>query len=919
MRTSRSTGGQQRPNRALVACVAVAGIAVLGTFSQIVAQTMSRSGLAFWLVTAGAAVLTAGAAVMALFPVRTRNAPAEEEPRPLPPHNLPPLTSFFTGRGEELARIESALRPVAATGRGRRARRGGAQAQPRVCTVHGLGGVGKSQLSLAYARNHLDEHLLTRWLNASRPNSLRGELLELAACVGIPYDESKTVMLTKLWAWLRDHPGWLLVYDDVQEFPDAARSTRENSGLRALSRYLPPEGRGEILITSQRRGAWSGLSHAEIALEPLVPTEGLTFLRARTGADEGGFTELGSRLGWLPLALEQAGAYIDQAGIGVQDYLDHLPRLAAIGDADEKTFELAIDRVTRTEPAAEDLLRLCAFLASEDVPRSTLHRYRAVLPERLRRAMSDQPTFDRMVSLLVGHSLLTRTGDGRTLPPAYGLHPRVQLFIRHRLDQLGRLEWSQAAVRLVESAFPHTLDHQDLRAACERLMPHVEASTSEFSWGGDAEWERIGESADSPGTGDPEAIVRLLHRAGSYQEYRCDWTRALSLFEQEAQLRDLAIGDLHGRAEARLAVGRQYFLLARLDEAEPACREALQHCAGRRDDPAFLLLEARCLRELGGVLREQVRFTEALEAIQAAIKIYEDHGSGGETLDWAIAEQQAGMIHRNAGRPVEATACYDRAALLIPGNGSQELAEHLLFRAMLRRDLGIVAQDVGDLDLAERELRAASQAFQEQGASAFDAAQVAKFLADVLRRQGERLLAEVHRLRRPLRGRVLRCQAAARLDEAGVLLGPAVALHQRRRDTEEHKYAACLNKRGSLELALGRAAEAKVTLEEAERIYRQQYGEQHHYRAKALSRLGAVLLALGETDRATSVLREAETIFRSALGDGHPALVAVWQRLADCLDGQPEAAQLRERAVRLGVALRAEVAGSTALAAAGSL
>ncbi|MHA6763836.1 tetratricopeptide repeat protein [Streptacidiphilus sp. PAMC 29251] len=900
MRASR-TSGQSGPNRALVVCVAVAGIAVLGTFSQIIAQTLPRGGLAFWLLTAGAAVLTAGAAVMALFPVKTRDTPADEEPRQLPPHNLPPLTTFFTGRNRELAAIEAALRPHHATPRGRRGGPG-AQAAPRVCTVHGLGGVGKSQLSLAYAKTHLEQHLITRWLNASRPNTLRGELLELAACVGVPYNVSKTVMLTKLWGWLRDHPGWLLVYDDVQEFPDVSRS-RESSGLRGLSRYLPPEGRGEILITTQRRGSWDGLSDAEIALAPLVPVDGLAFLRARTGEDEGEFTELGNRLGWLPLALEQAGAYIDQAGIGIQDYLDHLPELAAIGDADEKTFALAIERVTRTQPAAEDLLRLCAFLASEDVPTSTLYRYRAVLPERLRRAMSDQPSFNRTVALLVNHSLLTRSGEGRAAPLAYGLHPRVQLFIRHRLDQLGRLEWSHAAVRLVEAAFPATLEHQDLREASERLMPHVEASTSEFSWGNDAEreeWEGLDATAGSQGTGDPEAIVRLLRRAGCYQEYRCDWTRALSLFEQEAQLRDLGIGgDLLGRAEARLAVARQYFLLARLDEAEAACREALGHCAGHRAEPDFLRMEAKCLRELGGVLREQVRFAEALEAIRTAIKIYEGHGSGWETLDWAIAEQQAGMVHRNAGRPAEATACYRRAALLVPGSGSQEPAEHLLFRAMLRRDLGIVAQDMGDLDLAERELRAALLAFQEQGASDFDTAQVSKFLADVLRRQGERSLAAVRPLRHPLRGRALRGQAAARLDEAWVLLGPAVALHQRRRDTEEHKYAACLNKRGSLELALGRAADARATLEEAEGIYRLQYGENHHYRAKALSRLGPVLLALGDADRAVAVLREAEAIFLGALGEDHPVMVAVWQSLADCLQGGPEADFLRQRADRL--------------------
>ncbi|MEZ0093656.1 tetratricopeptide repeat protein [Streptacidiphilus sp. EB129] len=914
MTVPRQRGGVPGRSRALLVCGVVAAIAVLETFSQIIAQTLHPGELLFWVLTGGAALLTGGAAVLALFPVRTRDAdgpvgadlsvaglPLTQSGPQLgaPAHNLPPLSVYFTGRDDELHRIEELLLPAATPPRALLAHTHGSET-PRVCAIHGLGGVGKSQLALAYARKHVGEHLLSRWLNASRPNTLRGELLELAACVGIPYDESHTVMLSKLWTWLRDQPGWLLVYDDVQDFP-TGDNPRETGPL-ALSRYLPPEGNGEIIITSQRRENWNGLAYGDIALAPLGPADGLRFLRKRSGADQAGLAELGSRLGWLPLALEQAGAYLDLAKMSAEDYLGHLPALVATGAADEKTFQLAIDRVTRQVPGAEDLLRLCAYLASEDVPHSTLYRHRAVLPPRLRRMLGQQPTIDRVVILLVSHSLLTSTGDGRNVPVAYGLHPRVQLFIRSRLDQLGRLEWSQAAVRLVEAAFPHSFLQPDLRAMCERLMPHVEASTNEFSWGSDAVADEVESEA-----GDPEAIVRLLHRAGSYQEHRCDWPRALLLFEREAQLRDLGIGDPLSRARARLAVARQYFLLARLAEAETACREALAHCAAHRAEPEFLPVRAECLRELGGILREQTRFDEALDAVRQAVTIYQAHGSEWQSLDWAIAEQQAGLIHRNAGRPSRAAACFRRAERLVPARGSQELPQHLLFRATIRRDLGILAQDRDDLDEAERELRAALAVFHEQpGATDFDTVQIAKFLADVLRRQGEQDRDRARATRHPLRRRQLRRAAARQLQEAWLLLEPVVALHYKRRDTDEHKYASTLNKRGSLEFAQGRAHDARATLEEAERIYRTRYGERHHYRAKTLSRLGPVLRATGDRDRAEAVLREAASIFQETLGDEHPALIAVYLRLADCLDDRSaEAPLLRALAAGISTRLRA--------------
>ncbi|MEZ0067029.1 tetratricopeptide (TPR) repeat protein [Streptacidiphilus sp. MAP12-20] len=472
---------------------------------------------------------------------------------------------------------------------------------------------------------------------------------------------------------------------------------------------------------------------------------------------------------------------------------------------------------------------------------------------------------------------------------------------------MSRLEWSQAAVRLIEAAFPHSLDQPDARALCERLMPHVEASTSELSWGD--------EDADPAGR---EAVVRLLHRAAKYQEYRCDWKRALTLYRKEAGLRDLDIGMPVDRAAAWLAVGRQHFSLASLDLAEGTCRRALRLCEEPTADPAFLTLRAQALCELAGILRERAEFDQALAAAHEAISLYEVHGHGYGTLDWAVAEQQAGLIHRNAGRLREASACYERASALVPPPGSQEPAEHQLFRASLLRGLGIVAQDAGLLDMAENRLREALAVFRDATGPDFDSAQIAKFLADVLRRRAE------EDRRRPLWHLTARRRSRARLHEAAALLAPAVALHRSRGETDEQMYAACLNKRGSLELALHRRRAARATLTQAEEIYSTHYESDHPYRAKTLARLGPVLLALHQREQAELTLREAKRIFENRLGPDHPCLIAVYQRLADCLDRTPrragrarraqaaaEASGLREQAARITGLVRVGALGLT--------
>lgn len=861
-------------------------------FLSVVAQDTHGTPLIFLASSAGAlggVSAISGYCVHRSRPSHSAIGSADPDAKYVPPPNLPTLSPYFTGRSNELEATSEALRP--------RERNSGM----RVCVVHGRAGLGKTQLAAAYADGRLRQHRsLVWWLHASSYERLMGELLELAACLGIPEHNSKSVMLNRLWGRLRDTPGWVLVYDDAQDDSLGPLNEQTNDVRPSL---LPRTGHGEVLITTQRREGWENLpadSVERIALPDLNADDGLALLTKRIGAedDERALVELGTQLHWLPLALDQAGAYIADAEISVKEYLRRLPGHPISSAA--ATFRLSIERIVSAEPVAEDLMRLCAFLASEDVRRDMLLRHPLVIPSPLREVMEDQAAFNRVVRRLSNHSLLSRSGDSRVASVIYAMHPQVQFFVREGMDTQARLLWSQSAVQLLEAAFPVAPELLDERAACETLMPHVEAVSAELVWGADTDDQEYGAARD------PKALARLLHRVGIYQEHRCDWVHALEYFEKEAALRETHPGDALGLATAQLAVARQHYLLAHLDDAEAQCRLALDQCLRRPDDPAFLPLRAQCLRQLGGILREDTQFTEALEAVEQAIDIYERHGAEWDGLDWAIAEQEVGMIHRNAGQLSEALSCYERATGRIPRRGSEEPREHLVFRAMLQRDTGIVAQDRGDLETAERELSEAFSAFRaNRGPDDFETSQVAKFLADVRRRQGEELRARARDTYNPLLWRRLRRDSRTRLREAAELLAPVVELHRKRREAEDHKYAACLNKLGSLQHAQGRTAQALRTLREAEGIYVARYGRGHHYRAKTLSRLGPVLLSTGDRPGAEDTLHEAERIIRGRLGDVHPSLSAVYERLALCTTDAQRAADFRTRAQRIKDAIGA--------------
>ncbi|MDN3021061.1 tetratricopeptide repeat protein [Streptomyces sp. S.PB5] len=868
--------------RAWVITVSAGVGAGVAAGAPLAVKAAESTGTFLWWLALGAATVAALTAAIATHVARKPPQPeATTGPLSGPPHNLPVLSMYFTGRTAERERIVRALR-----GPTRRRRRGERPA-PRVCVLYGATGAGKSQLAVDYAYRQLPRHSLTWWLDASRPDALRAQLLEFAKYVGIPEQKSKNVVLMNLWSRLREQRGWLLVYDGCPAYDDS---------LRGL---LPSEGDGEVLITTQQHHGWTGLSATPIELRAFPEQEGIEFLGRRldiaperlTDGIRRAMTALGRQLGWLPLALEQAAAYIVQAEITVAEYLRDLPSGASV----EEVFRRSITRVSEASPAAVDLLRLLAFLASEDVQKTTLTLHRSVLPARLRTVMTNPITFNREVLLLVDHSLLTRNGDWRDGSAVYGMHPRVRILIHEELRVEQRLEWSQAAVRLMEACFPTTPDLLASRPLCERLMPHVEAVIDERAWGDDI-GGGLGASQDFA------ALARLLHRVGTYQETRCDWVRALDFFEQEAALREIGDNDELARATARTAVARQYYELATLDAAEEECRRALELCADRGEE-AFLRLRAQCQRQLGGIMRERNDFPEALRAVRTAVGIYEAQVWREDSLDWAVAEQEIGLIHRNAGQLTQAVLHYERAEKRIPSRGSQEPPEYTLFRAMLQRDLGIVAQDRGDLERAERELSLALSVFRtHRGPEDFETAQICKFLADVLRRRSELHRARARRTLRLLHRVDLWRKARAELMRADRILVPVVELHSKRSAAEEHKYAACLNKLGSLRLAQGRTAEARQVLEQADGIYQRRYGPEHYYRAKSLTRLGPVLRAEGDGPGAEEVLRKAERIFHEALGESHPALIAVHEHLADCAaDRGDHEEAVRRRALADGI------------------
>ncbi len=356
---------------------------------------------------------------------------------------------FFTGRDEVLEYMHKMLH----TGR--------TSALEQAQALSGLGGIGKTQTAAEYAHRYRNEYQAVLWMQVETRDVLRFEFVRLAALLNLPEKDQQDQdhMVEAVKRWLNDHRDWLLILDNMED-------------LSILNDFIPPGSKGSILLTTRTQSTRT-FAH-RIDLEQMEPDEGaLLFLRravrvecdapleAASAADRSVAREISRIMGGLPLALDQAGAYIEETACSLSDYLERYQRrrstLLGLRDFSggvstthpqsvTATFTLTFELVERTNPAAADLLRLCAFLHSDTIPEALLTEGASNLGPFLQPVAADPFMFDATIAALRTHSLLRRNPGAKTLT----LHCLVQAVLGDSMDTETQRLWADRAVRAVD-------------------------------------------------------------------------------------------------------------------------------------------------------------------------------------------------------------------------------------------------------------------------------------------------------------------------------------------------------------------------------------------------------------------------------------------------------------------------------------
>jgi transcriptional regulator with XRE-family HTH domain len=366
---------------------------------------------------------------------------------------------FFTGREEILEALHAQLdidQPLALT---------------HASALHGLGGMGKTQIALEYAYRYALEYSAVFWIEAETGESIISSLVRIAEALQVSerHEADPQRIVAVVQRWLGTHSRWLLIWDNLDD-------------LALLPRFLPSARQGAFLLTTrtpvlgtlaqgiplspmeQEEALLLLLRRAKV-LEPAATREHLAQFALRSPTGYAAAVELATVLDGMPLALDQAGAYLEETGCSLDGYCRLyqqqraylLARRGSVGGdhphSVAATFRLSSERVGREEQAAADLLRVCALLDAEAIPERLFVTGALHLGPELARLASDPARFDEAIAILRRLSLVSRQPEIQTLT----LHRLVQAVLCESMDGQEQAMWLQRVIAALNLAFPEEM------------------------------------------------------------------------------------------------------------------------------------------------------------------------------------------------------------------------------------------------------------------------------------------------------------------------------------------------------------------------------------------------------------------------------------------------------------------------------
>lgn len=690
----------------------------------------------------------------------------------------------------------------------------------KIAAAYGLPGVGKTQFALRYANDHHTEYQFTFFIVAATPDSLNEGFSELASRLRLPIVKtekpSQQDINRAVVDWLENNDGWLAIYDNADDAAILELMFRE---------YLPKRGAGHVLLTTRETTA--RLVPRAIPLDIFSEDDGAKFLLDKTGQkDESSARKLTQAVGGLPLALDQAVAYIIGTDCSIKSYLENYRkegkrlrethnRIASDHDSVATTFSLAFKPIAEKHPATADILRICAFCAPDNIPEELFRNAGQELGEAIAGVIENDLDWDNALKEATRFSLLKRNPETSMLT----IHRVVQDVIR---DEMNEAEQRECAKRLGNSIRSSVLDTEskdwEVNARFTYQICEVAVIIERFEY----------------------VTVPLLNQIAHFLRNNLQLTAAESLFERVLKIETQESGFYHpNTATALNNLARIKELQAQHAEAELLYKQALE--IREKALGTEHLHTTISLNNLGILYFSQGRYAEARQLLIRTLRIKRRVLEVGH-LSTAVSLKNLGDIYLKQGRYdkserrlIQALETWER----VLGIGHPDTASSLDNLAKLYLEKG---QHTDAELLFERSLRISEQAL---GPKHPDITSAIYGLGVLYLRRKE-------------------------FDKAELFLQRSFAIDNRAFGIEHPKTADSTNTFGELRHAQGRHDEAETFFLQALDIRRMKLGGEHPDTGRTLNHLAELYVETGRAAEARPLFEEALKVFKLRLGDEHP-------------------------------------------------
>ena len=662
----------------------------------------------------------------------------------------------------------------------------------QICAISGLGGIGKTQTALEYAYRYASEYEAVLWVQANSREGLLSDVAMLARTLNVLEKEETDQfrMIAAVKHWLEEHGPWLLILDNADD-------------LTIVSDFLPRWPGGSALLTTRSQIIGSPVKN--IALEKMSREEGITFLlrRVAAGGDEDGAGELSTHTSgrkhhpaselWevmdgLPLALDQAGAYIQAGQISIAEYLNLYrshrdvllhERGGGVSEHPEAvatTWSLAFQRIEVQNPLAAELLRFCAFLAPDAIPEELITGEAAHFTPSLKRLATSTLQMNRAVMALNAYSLVRRDAWAKTL----SIHRLVQAVLADDMSTDIRKQWKERVVQALNKAFPAAPFKEWM--TCGRLLPHVLVC---------AEW-----IDDEPVPTLVEASC-VFDKAGAYLREQGEYAEAEALLVRALAIREQHLGAEHLDTASSLSnLAGLYSYQGKYTQAEVLVLRSL--AIRERQLGAEHPDTARNLGNLAVLYFQQGKYEQA-EPLYRRVLLINEQRLGEEHPETAKNLNNLAVLYMQQEKYAQAEPLYQRSLLLNERHLGAEHPETARNMGNLA-DLYVQQEKYEQAELLYRQ--AVSVHEQHSGPESPDTAFPLYGLAELYRHQRKYELAEQ-------------------------LYQRSLAIRQQNLEAEHLDTAESLQGLADLYREQGKYEQAKPLYQQALRIWEQQLGPEH--------------------------------------------------------------------------------------------